>query len=109
IPGRGMNAHAVCALHAELAVRKAIQGGIDETAAREAISRQMGHNRVSVMSAYCPPLTDRPRARRRPTSAAQPAAMAHPPSHDPRTDGQAADAGPATPAQSMSIANKEEV
>jgi integrase len=66
IPGKGMNAHAVRALHAELALRAAIDAGIDETAARETISRQMGHNRVSVMSAYCPPLTDRPRKRRLP-------------------------------------------
>ena len=64
IPGPGMNAHAVRALYAELSLREAIDAGIEEANAREAISRQMGHNRVSVMSAYCPPLTERPRSRR---------------------------------------------
>jgi integrase len=109
IPGPGMNVHAVRALHAELLLREAIMAGIDETAAREMISRQMGHNRVSVMSAYCPPLTARPRRRRRPVSAAQPGVTAHPPSHDPGTDGSAADAGQSTTAQSTGRANKEAI
>jgi hypothetical protein len=109
IPGEGMNAHAVRALHAELAVRQALEAGIDETAAREAISRQMGHNRVSVMSAYCPPLTDRPRKRRRPASAAQPRAMAYTPTDDPAIDGPAVDAGHSTATQLIGIANREDL
>lgn len=109
IPGPGMNAHAVRALHAELAVREAIEAGIGETAARETISRQMGHNRVSVMSAYCPPLTDRPRRRRRPASAAQPAATAHPPTDDPTIGGPESTVGPNAAAQLIGITNKEEL
>ena len=109
LPSSGMNAHAVRALHAELAVREAIEAGIDETAAREAISRQMGHNRVSVMSAYCPPLTACPRTRRRPGSQAQPGATAHLPSNHPRTHGPATVAGQGTTAQSTDRANKEAI
>ena len=109
IPSPGMNVHAVRALHAELAVREAIDAGLDETAARETISRQMGHNRVSVMSAYCPPLTDRPQKRCQPRRPVQPAATAHPPIDDCTIDGSAMDAGHSIAAQLTGRANKEEL
>jgi len=59
--GTGLSMHAFRAAYAEQFLRQALDKGLNEDTARQALTLQLGHSRPSVTYRYCPRLTPRTR------------------------------------------------
>jgi len=55
--GTGLGMHAFRATYAERFLRRALADGLSESAARTALTAQLGHTRIDVTYRYCPRLT----------------------------------------------------